>query len=95
MPPKADDRLTGKYIVIRSADVRFWFCNSNDEITMRFVPPQAEEYFFALRLDADPAARVAALAYADAIEATAPTLAADLRAKVAQYEPQAEPSATL
>ena len=82
MPPKAGDRLNGKYYVIKNKGVRFWFRNSNDEITVRFVPTSEDAEYFVLRLDTDPAARIAALAYADAVEATAPEVAADLRAKV-------------
>jgi len=46
------------------------------------TPTDPHAAYFVLRLDTDPAARAAALAYADACEATAPELAADLRALV-------------
>lgn len=41
------------------------------------VDPNAQ--YFVLRLDTDPAARVAALAYADAVQKTDPDFAVDLR----------------
>ncbi|HYG66280.1 MAG TPA: hypothetical protein VD838_01425 [Anaeromyxobacteraceae bacterium] len=43
--------------------------------------------YFVLRLDADPHARAAALAYADAVQAENARLADDLRLRVASYEP--------
>jgi hypothetical protein len=48
------------------------------------VDPNAD--YFILRLDTDPAARKAALAYAEAIEESNPVLASDLRSRVYAYE---------
>ena len=47
------------------------------------VDPDAE--YFVLRLDKDPHARVAALAYADSVEKDNPVFATDIRNHVAAY----------
>ncbi len=48
------------------------------------VNPSAD--YFVLRLDTDPAARVAARAYADAIESVDPALAEGLRGRCKVYD---------
>jgi len=63
-------RLQSKYIVAKT---------NGDP-----VDPEAE--YLVLRLDTDPHARTAALAWADAIESEAPNLAADIRQRVYFYE---------
>ena len=54
-------------------------------------PCDPNAMYFVLRLDEDPNARVAALAYADNVEAVNPKFAADIRKKVAEAK-AAEPA---
>ena len=46
--------------------------------------PEAD--YFVLRLDSDPHARKAAIAYADSIKDENPSLAYDIRERVSKYE---------
>lgn len=70
MPPNEKSRLRGKYLITKADGSE--------------VAPEAD--YFVLRLDKDPAARTAALAYAETVRPTAPLLADDLLRKVATYE---------
>ena len=49
-------------------------------------PCDPNAVYFVLRLDEDPNARVAALAYADSVEGVNPKFAADIREKVTECE---------
>ena len=48
------------------------------------IDPQAD--YFVLRMDTDPHARKAAIAYAESIQDENPNLAFDIRKRVAKYE---------
>ncbi len=53
-----------------------------------FVPTDPNATYFVLRLDEDPHARVAAVAYAQSIQAENPQLAIDIRQKLAETHKQ-------
>lgn len=48
-------------------------------------PVDPEAVYFLLRLDTDPHARVAALAYANSIEGEDPLLAKEIKEKLKEY----------
>lgn len=63
--------------------MRGWYLKYRVEKLEGLTDPNAD--YFVLRLDKDPAARAAALAYACYVESSNPQLANDIRERVAGH----------
>jgi hypothetical protein len=78
-----------KYVILKSVKVTCTTCDPektdcgmacDGDVKLLGVDPEAT--YFILRLDTDPHARIAAMAYADSVAITNPVFARDIREKV-------------